>query len=601
MIAVAVVCALCAAAATQPRTQSRQKARYYYLEGVRHDAEGRNAEAYEYYRKAHAIDPGYEEAASAFGAKRLLINIDTLQSHTEVRRSLGMMRGLVDRYPGDIFESTLYAYVAAQTDTLGEAIRVFRRTAGLNPGKTALLVHLADTYMRAGQPDSALTALGTYERLEGKSPQLTMKKLGCLLAAKDTVGAIDEVNSLGAAYPDMAEIEVLKANLFEIIAMSDSVAEHYRRAEAMGPNGAVNMALAAWYQQQGDSVAYDNAIYDALMSEDFELDEKAQVLGEYLQTLLRDKSDTQRGDRLFEVLRRQNPHAPIVHDIAARYSAAKGDYATAIDEVGYAIALEPDEEVYRGQLMSYLLSDDKPGEAAEAYREALADIPEPSESLKLLYAGACSQSGQHRQARDIYAALIEEAAPGAYNANKIERPEILQSLTYDQLVRISTLYNLLGDSYYAEGEPERAFDSYENSLFFYDDNPLTLNNYAYFLTEEGGDLDKAAEMSRKALAQVPDNDTYLDTYAWIEFKLGHYDEARDYQQKAMDIAEANDVVSAELLEHYGDILFMCKEPGIAVEYWKRALELAPDNALLRKKVQHGTYFYPEPKHLETKK
>lgn len=33
------------------------------------------------------------------------------------------------------------------------------------------------------------------------------------------------------------------------------------------------------------------------------------------------------------------------------------------------------------------------------------------------------------------------------------------------------------------------------------------------------------------------------------------------------------------------------EPKEAVEFWKKALELDPDNALIQKKVKHKTYFY----------
>lgn len=580
-----------------PRNTARMKARYYYMEGQRHAAQGNDAEAYEYFRKAHNSDPAYEEAANAYGAKRLLIGIDTLQSAAEVGRSRELMRRFVDRYPSEVFEASIYAYVAVQTDTLPEAVRVLGRTARLNPGKTALLVHLSDTQLAAGQIDSALNALNTYERLEGRSPQLTVKKLTCLLALKDTVGAITEAQSLVGAFPHDAGCVMLKGNLYEALAMPDSALAAYRQAEMLEPgNGAVKMTLASWYKEHGDSTAYDNAIYDALLAEDFGAQEKVQVLSEYLQTLLNDRQDTRRGDNLFAALRRQYPHDADVLDLAARYSAAKGDWTDAIEEISYAIDQDPDNEVYRGQLMTYLLSDGRAAEAVETYRAASAHFDNPSESLQLLYASACAQNGDNTAARQVYADMIRRISPELYvDQGKVDNQKALRSLTYENLARLSTLYNMTGDSYYASGQKDKAFEAYENSLYFLPDNPMTLNNYAYFMTEEGGDLERAAEMSSKALAQVPDNDTYLDTYAWIEFKLGHYESARTYQEKAIDIAAANDVLSAELLEHYGDILFMCKEPTLALEYWKKALELDPANKMLKKKVEHKTYFYPETK------
>lgn len=589
-----VMIAAAAISQPEPRSAQRQKARYYYMEGARHNAAGENAEAYEYFRKAYQADPTYEEAANAFGAKRLIIKIDTLQSRAEVKRSFSLMSALVDRYPGDIFESSLYAYVAATTDTLEEAVRVFKRTVDLNPGKTALLVHLADSYMAIGQVDSALKALNTYERLEGKSTQLTIKKLNYLMAVNDTTGAIREVNSLIDSSPAMPDYLMLKGNLFEALALPDSALTYYRRAEKLEPdNGAIKMTLAGFYKDRRDSVAYDSAIYDALLSEDFELEDKLQILSEYLQTLIRDNSDTQRGDYLFSALERQHPHEPAVLDLAARYSAAKGEWKQAIDHISYAIDLNPNEETYRGQLITYYLSDDQPKAAMEAYEATLTHIEHPADAIKLLYANACSLAGFHDKARSIYIDCIKAISPEAYSDSTLEDSSLRHRLDYDGLIRVSTLYNMLGDSYYTSGEKDKAFAAYDNSLYFIPDNPMTLNNYAYFLTEEGGDLERASAMSRSALDQSPDNDTYIDTYAWIEFKLGHFEEARLYQKRAIELAEEHDSASAELYEHYGDILFMCQEPTEALVYWEKALALDPENTLLKKKVEHRTYFYPE--------
>lgn len=576
--------------------QRRAKARYYYMEASRRSSLGDNAEAYELYRKAYQSDPTYAEAANAYGSKRLLLNVDTLRSMTEIDKSMRLMQDYVDEYPGDIFESTLYAVVAGRLDTIEESVRVLRRSVDLNPGKTALLVHLADAYMAMGEVDSAVNTLSTYERIEGKSPQLTLKKINFLMARNDTAGAIREVTSLSDAYPKEADYVMLKGNLFEALQMADSTLYYYRKAESMEPgNGAVKMALAGYYQQDGDSLAYDRSIYEALLAEDFGVEDKCQVLAEYLQTLLTDQSDTKRGDTLFEALRRQYPHEPMVLDLAARYSGAKGDYAEAKENISYAIDLQPDEEKFYGQLMSYCLAEDEAKEAMDVYHKALDHVSNPTDGLKFLYASACSLAGLPDEARAMYGDMIAEVSPSADSDSLITDRDLLRRLTYEQLTRISTLYNLAGDAYYTADEVEKAFTSYENSLFFMPDNAMTLNNYSYFLTQQDGDLERAEEMSRRAVAQAPDNDTYLDTYAWVEFKLGNYAEARDIQAKAMELAGERDMLSAELYEHYGDILFMNKEPEEALANWEKALELDPENALLKKKVEHRTYFYPEKK------
>lgn len=60
-------------------------------------------------------------------------------------------------------------------------------------------------------------------------------------------------------------------------------------------------------------------------------------------------------------------------------------------------------------------------------------------------------------------------------------------------------------------------------------------------------------MSALAVKLEPNNSTYLDTYAWIFFVQGNYTLAKIYIESAL----ANDTTkSSELVDHYGDILFM---------------------------------------------
>ena len=62
---------------------------------------------------------------------------------------------------------------------------------------------------------------------------------------------------------------------------------------------------------------------------------------------------------------------------------------------------------------------------------------------------------------------------------------------------------------------------------------LDLNNYAYYLSLVGRDLDKAERMSGKVIERFPNNSTYLDTYAWILFKKGNYTLAKFYMETAI--------------------------------------------------------------------
>ena len=145
-----------------------------------------------------------------------------------------------------------------------------------------------------------------------------------------------------------------------------------------------------------------------------------------------------------------------------------------------------------------------------------------------------------------------------------------------------------GDVYYALKDTAQSFACYEEALKLDPTNVSLMNNYAYFLAVEGKDLDKAEQMSAKAVNAAPNNATFLDTYAWVYFKKGDYGLALIYIEYAL---KNDDSENAELLEHYGDILFMNGQPEKAVECWEKAQKLNPDSELLNRKVKNKTYFY----------
>lgn len=569
----------------------RQKARYYYLEGVDFQTQGNNAAAYELYKRAYRLDSTYAEAASAYGSMRLMADGDSLRTKEARQESLELMRTFVDRYPDDQNESRFYAFAAARTGNLPEAVRVYKRTAGRFPKNTDLLVELADVYMASDSIDRAIESLSAFEKVEGSSPQLSLRKISYLLSKNDTVRAMAEARSMLSANPTASPYWILMGNLFDVVSQPDSALKYYKLAEEMSPrSGSAKMALANYYRQQGDSVAYDAKIYEALLCEEYGLEEKTNLLAEYLQTLISEKNDTARGDYLFGVLKEQYPHEPFVLDLSARYNAAKGNYGAAAESISYAIDMEPDNDAFWGQLMTYQIQAERYKDAVVTYERAEAYFA-PTEGLDLLRASALSMDSAWNEAIEAFGKLIHRVNVTLPLTDSITDKAVINHLEYEDLARLSTYYQLMGDAYYQRGDLEQSFIAYGNSLLFMPDNAATLNNYAYFLVENGGDLERAYHMSLDAITQEPDNSTYLDTFAWILFKRQEYAEALEHQKKAVEKAEEENNVSAELYEHYGDILFMNSKPDQAVECWEKALKLAPGKELLKRKVTHKTFFY----------
>ncbi len=113
-------------------------------------------------------------------------------------------------------------------------------------------------------------------------------------------------------------------------------------------------------------------------------------------------------------------------------------------------------------------------------------------------------------------------------------------------------------------------------------NPLVNNNYAYSLSIRGKSLNKAKFMSEIALSMEPTNAAYLDTYAWINYLMGNYKIALDYIEKAIKIGGA----SAELFEHYGDILKKLNRQEDALSAYKNALEKEPERISVIERINN---------------
>ena len=47
--------------------------------------------------------------------------------------------------------------------------------------------------------------------------------------------------------------------------------------------------------------------------------------------------------------------------------------------------------------------------------------------------------------------------------------------------------------------------------------------------------------------------------------------------------------SAELVDHYGDILYMSGEKEKAIEQWKKAKEMGKESTILDEKIAKGEY------------
>jgi Tfp pilus assembly protein PilF len=146
-----------------------------------------------------------------------------------------------------------------------------------------------------------------------------------------------------------------------------------------------------------------------------------------------------------------------------------------------------------------------------------------------------------------------------------------------------SLISSLALAYNSNKQYKESNDMYEKALRVDPENALLLNNYAYNLSTRGENLEKALDMSRRAVNKEPGNPSYLDTFGWIFYMMKDYKSALEYIERAVSINGSN----AVLLDHLGDSHFALKNVKKAVYFWKKAFELSPNNLQIEKKIKEN--------------
>lgn len=104
-------------------------------------------------------------------------------------------------------------------------------------------------------------------------------------------------------------------------------------------------------------------------------------------------------------------------------------------------------------------------------------------------------------------------------------------------------------------------------------NPVALNNLGYFLLERNEKFEEALSLIRQALEIDPTNASYLDSLGWAYFKLGKLGEAESYLKEAA----RNDLASATVFEHLGDVYQKQQKFELARAAWQKAINISSNS------------------------
>jgi tetratricopeptide (TPR) repeat protein len=139
----------------------------------------------------------------------------------------------------------------------------------------------------------------------------------------------------------------------------------------------------------------------------------------------------------------------------------------------------------------------------------------------------------------------------------------------------------VGSTQERRGEFESAVATFKDLIALDPNNGPALNYLGYMLADRGVELDYARVLVEKAVALSPDNGAYLDSYAWVFYKMGDYAQALVELKKALAVLD-ND---ATVYEHLGDIHRALGNTDEAQNSYRKALEINPDNPVIEEKLK----------------
>lgn len=445
-----------------------------------------------------------------------------------------------------------------------KSLELYKELTEKHPEKQDYLFVLAENYLILERKKEALEVYDEIQSSVGNSEELAMHKQSLYLQLGEIDNAILEIEKLIKDEPNNAAYYGLLAELYEEKGESGKSLALYKKVLEIDPdNENIRFALYAYYKDSGEVEKAFFELKKAFENPNAAIDTKVQILLGYLKT--GDAKTKEQGEELAKILVKAHPDDSKSYTAIAEIYVQKGKNKEALAAYKKSVDLEGGQYLIWNQIV-FLEADMQWYDSLAVDSEKAIELF-PTQPLYYFFSGLANfQKGNNDKAID------------SYSTGK--------DLVLDNDQMLSEFYQRLGDAYHNKKEYSLSDESYDQSLALFPQNATLLNNYSYYLSERGEQLEKAAAMTKLANQLSPQNANFLDTYAWVLFKQKKYAEAEEQLDKALLYGGDN---SAVVLEHYGDVNFFLGNATKALEYWNKAKEKEGYSEFLLKKIETKSY------------
>lgn len=539
---------------------------------------------------------GYPQQTELKTNPSLLIDAKKLIISGSIKDAEGLLREYIDRYNEDpvgffelskilasqqsFEESLIYAEKAYELDKtniwyqlfLAEtyklthdyegALKIYEEIVATNPDNLDYYYQLAALSLGLGKHQQAIKIYDKIETRIGISEEITLQKQKIYIHLKDFSKVEHELRKLVEANPRESRYYGILAEFYMSREMKKKALELYEKVLEIDPDNAyIHMTLADYYRKEGDRQKSFEELKLGFSNPNLDVDTKVNILLSFY-TINEIISDM-KGEafELAELLVETHPEDPKVYSIYGDLLSQDQQFDKARDAFLHVISIDSSKYIIWEELlrMDLLMND---YEHLRQYGHLAVELY-PEQPVTCLFTALAELQLKNYEQAEM---LLNRGLKLVGNNNEL----------------LAQYYMYLGDTYHALDQIGKSDEMYEKSLQIKDNNPYLLNNYSYYLSLRGVELEKAEQMAKKAVTMEPENSSFQDTYGWVLYKLGRYEQAKEWVEKSMT---DRDNLTGEVLEHYGDILFKLGKKEKAMRYWREAEEKGDGSDFLIEKIE----------------
>jgi len=468
--------------------------------------------------------------------------------------------------PENIWYKQLLAQIYQQTRKFDQAAVLYDQLVKSDPENLEYLYSKALMLTSAQKYNEAIETYRLMETKTGINDQISVAIQELYVLKKQPEKAFAEIQKLIQQDPTEPRYYGLMADLYQSVGDKDNALKYYNKILELDPeSGFVHFSLANFYLENNDPEMSFAETKKGFESKNVELQTKLQLYMMLVANRDEAKLTDEREEMLIAALMETHPNESMVYTILTDFLLRKGKIAEGRTALLRAIELGNNDFMLWERLL-FIDNDLQDWKALDEHSKKAITMFPNQPNIYLLGGVANIQLEKYTEA----IAVLDEGIDFVVDNQPLKGQFLM----------------LKGEALYKQNKIDEAFKLFDRSVELSPDNFVGLNNYAYYLSLTGRDLDKAERMSAKVIQRFPENSTYLDTYAWVLFKKGNYPLAKFYMESALKYSTET---SAVMLEHYGDILFMMNKTEEAKQYWEKALNSGGTSEVLKRKIKENKY------------